>query len=537
MMQGRIWVESEPGRGSTFHFVARFGIPDAIEPRMALTTDQLAGLRVLVVDDNHNARIIHAAMLEAMGLKVDLAESGPKALGLVAESLARNQPYTFVFMDMKMPGMDGIECARQLRAIHSADMPPVLMVTSMDRDEIEEATAGDGNLIQGTLTKPVTSSLLFEAIARQIGGTLPGRNRHEAHRKTLQDAMDKLRGARVLLVEDNELNQELAIELLLMAGLDCVVARDGQEALDILEQNDAFDGVLMDCQMPVMDGYTATRMIRENAAWLDLPVLAMTANNMAGDREKALEAGMNDHIPKPLNIEDMFVTMARWIKPGHARGTVPSQSVPTTATPETLPETLPGIDIRAGLATAAGKKSLYLKLLNRFREGQSGFEAVYRAALQAGNLPEATRHAHTLKGVAGTIGARKLQKSAANLEVLSQHSSPAEELKAALRQTTAELTVVLDGLTSLGTTAPSSASSVPKAAADLLQARLQQLPALLEQGDVEALNRIQEIENLLDTQQREGLFAELLRHIEAFEFEAAATEVRRILTELEISGE
>lgn len=234
MMQGRIWVESEPGRGSSFHFVARFGIPDSIEPRMALTTDQLAGLRVLVVDDNHNARIIHAAMLEAMGLKVDLAESGSRALSLVAESLARNQPYTFVFMDMKMPGMDGIECARQLRNSHSADMPPVLMVTSMDRDEVEEAIAGDGNLIQGTLTKPVTSSLLFEAIARQIGGTLPGRNRHEAHRKTLQDAMDKLRGARVLLVEDNELNQELAIELLLMAGLDCVVAQDGQEALDIL---------------------------------------------------------------------------------------------------------------------------------------------------------------------------------------------------------------------------------------------------------------------------------------------------------------
>ena len=225
------------------------------------------------------------------------------------------------------------------------------------------------------------------------------------------------------------------------------------------------------------------------------------------------------------------------IKPGRARGTIPSQSVPTTATPETLPETLPGIDMKAGLATAAGKRSLYLKLLNRFREGQSGFEAVYRAALQAGNLTEATRHAHTLKGVAGTIGARKLQKSAANLEVLSQHSSPAEELEAVLRQTTAELTVVLDGLTSLGATAPSSASSVPKAAADVLQARLQQLPALLEQGDVEALNHIQEIENLLDTQQRETLFAELLRHVEAFEFEAAATEARRILTELETNGE
>jgi PAS domain S-box-containing protein len=532
LMQGRIWAESEPGHGSTFHFVARFGIPESIEPRTALTTDQLAGLRVLVVDDNHNARIIHAAMLETMGLKVDLAESGPKALTLVAESLAGKQPYTFVFMDMKMPGMDGIECARQLRATHSGDVPPILMVTSMDRDEVEEATAGDQDLIQGTLTKPVTSSLLFEAIARQIGGSLPGRNRHEAHRKTLQEAMDKLRGARVLLVEDNELNQELAIELLLMAGMNCLVARDGQEALDILEQDDAFDGVLMDCQMPVMDGYTATRHIRQHAAWQDLPVLAMTANNMAGDREKALEAGMNDHIPKPLNVEEMFVTMARWFRsrslntPIHARQ-------PAETQPDALPMSLPGIDMKAGLATAAGNEALYRKLLDRFRVGQSGFEAAYRSALQAENLDEATRHAHTLKGVAGTIGARKLQKSAANLEILSQHENRGDALETALNQTAKELAIVVDGLAGLGTTTPASAPPPQGIATNDLHTRLQALPTLLEQGDIEALNHIRELENLLSTQQREGIFAELLKHAEAFEFEAAAAEARRILGELE----
>ena len=229
--------------------------------------------------------------------------------------------------------------------------------------------------------------------------------------------------------------------------------------------------------------------------------------------------------------------MARWIKPGHAKGMVPSQSVPTTATPETLPETLAGIDVKAGLATTAGNQTLYLKLLNRFREGQSGFEAAYRSALQVGNLPEATRHAHTLKGVAGTIGARKLQKSAAILEDLSHHARPAEELDAALTQTTAELAVVLNGLHTLEAAIPPAAFPKQGAAVDDLQARLRRLPALLDQGDVEAMNHIHEIESLLDTQERAGMFAELLRHVEAFEFEAAATEARRIMAELKISGE
>ena len=540
LMQGCIWAESEPGRGSTFHFEACFGIPDRVEPRRALTTEQLAGLRVLVVDDNRNARLIHSAMLEAMGLKVDLAENGAQALSQVAAAIASAKPYAFVFMDMKMPGMDGIECARRLRAQHPDDAPPILMVTSLDHEEVTSAMAEDKTLIQGTLTKPVTSSLLFEAIARQIGGALPSRTRHEAHRKTMQEAMEKLRGVRVLLVEDNELNQELAIELLLMADIDCLLARDGQEALDILEQDDAFDGVLMDCQMPVMDGYTATRRIRENAAWRDLPVLAMTANNMAGDREAALAAGMNDHIPKPLNIEDMFVTLAHWIKPGRAARPMRGEPKPVGSGSTALPAALPGIDMQAGLAVTAGNAALYRKLLNRFREGQAGFEAACRAALEAGHREEATRLAHTLKGLAGTIGARQVQDAAAKLEFLCKHEGSPEMLESTLRQTAADLAEVIGGLRGLaGADSPAAPphQKPPPGALDLLHDKLRALPELLDQGDIEALSHAQEIGNLLDAPQRQGLFAELLKHVETFEFEAAAQTARRLLATFNEAGD
>jgi|GEM_PF-2563831 len=404
LMQGRIWAESEPGQGTTFHFIARFGRPSQATPRTALTSEQLAGLRVLVVDDNQSARTILSHMLEGMGLRVDCAESGTAALTALDRAIEAGANYAVIFMDMKMPAMDGLTCARRMRRDHPETMPPVIVITSLDRETIDEALGEDKTLVRGALTKPVTATVVFEALSRQIGDA-PARTRHVEHNQQLREVMERLRGARVLLVEDNELNQELAIELLLTAGMRCVVARDGQEALDILEQDDAFDGVLMDVQMPVMDGYTATRRIRERPAWARLPVLAMTANNMAGDREQALAAGMNDHIPKPLDMEQMFITLAQWMAPRPSAG-APAASAPPVVAPGELPASLPGIDLTAGLRGAAGKAPLFHKLLLRFRESQSQFEPVFRAATGAGDWSEATRHAHTLKGLAGTIGAR-----------------------------------------------------------------------------------------------------------------------------------
>jgi len=315
-MGGRIWVESEPGKGSSFHFHARFGVQEQPMPRRMFKAEELLGVRVLVVDDNASAREILSTMAKTFGLEVDVAWDGQQALGMVAQADQQDLPYDLVLMDWKMPVMDGVETVRQLQKEQLRQVPTVIMVTAYGREEALGSAQQRGVALQSVLTKPVTASTLLEAIGEALGkGVLTETRAHEKADHT-SGAMAKLAGRRILLVEDNEMNQELAMELLRNAGAEVALANHGQEALDLLAQDARFDAVLMDCQMPVMDGYAATREIRRNPQFKDLPIIAMTANAMAGDREKVIEAGMWDHIAKPINVGEMFATIAKWIEQG-----------------------------------------------------------------------------------------------------------------------------------------------------------------------------------------------------------------------------
>ncbi len=325
LMQGRIWVESQPGVGSVFHFHARFGVQANPQPRRMFRADELRGLRVLVVDDNSSAREILASMAQNFGLAVDVATDGTQALDLLAQAEEQVRPYKLVLMDWKMPVMDGVETIGKLQGL--SNVPSVIMVTAYGREEALGSAQQRGVALHTVLTKPVTSSTLLEAIAEVLGKADVIDIRPQENPDTQGLAMAQLAGAQVLLVEDNDMNQELAMELLANAGMTVVLANNGQEALDILGQGGHFDGVLMDCQMPVMDGYTATREIRKDPALQNLPIIAMTANAMAGDKEKVLQAGMCDHIAKPLNVGDMFATLAKWIKPGTALDDSKSRAV------------------------------------------------------------------------------------------------------------------------------------------------------------------------------------------------------------------
>ena len=248
----------------------------------------------------------------------------------------------------------------------------------------------------------------------------------------------------MLLVEDNDMNQELALELLSQAGMEIVVANNGQEALDILTQDDRFDGVLMDCQMPVMDGYTATREIRKNPAWKDFPVIAMTANAMAGDREKVIESGMIDHIAKPLNIGEMFGTLAKWIVPANPSTPAKSDNLKSTGA-DALPE-LPGIDTQAGLATCMGNMKLYKRLLVKFRDSNADFDKQFAAARQGADPDATIRLAHTIKGTAGNIGARGIMTAAGELELASNNNEPEQVIDKLLANMLDELDPVFKSL-------------------------------------------------------------------------------------------
>jgi len=318
LMGGDLEVDSAPNRGSRFHFSVRFGLQDETTTghHMLVREGGLHGTRTLIVDDNVCAREILTEMAGAIGLIVDAAVDGADALHQVALADRRGEPYDLLLLDWKMPGMDGVECARRLADLdrpHHAT-PQVLMLTAFSRSQVQQRLSEQRVAVSALLTKPVTPSSLFDACVSALGLTVRQAARSARRGECMAGHQATLCGARILLVEDNPINQELALDVLSGAGIIVSVAGNGQEALDMLGK-DAFDGVLMDCQMPVMDGYAATRALRQQAQWRDLPVIAMTANTMVGDRDKAIAAGMNDHIAKPIRVDDMFATLARWVSP------------------------------------------------------------------------------------------------------------------------------------------------------------------------------------------------------------------------------
>jgi len=403
---GEIGVDSEPSRGSRFHFTLPFGVQPDQQPgaQPMPQTSELRGARLLIVDDHPAARELLCTLVASLGLQAEMAADGEAALVAVANADAADRPFKLVLLDWRMPRMDGVECLARLTSIAGRHAPPtVLMVTAFSRDQAERQLQARGLQVAALLPKPVTPSALLDACVTALGLQAPSPRRSEQKLERLQARQASLAGARILLVEDNAINQELACGLLERAGMVVTIAADGQQALAALDE-DSFDAVLMDCQMPVMDGYEATRALRLRPALKDLPVIAMTANAMAGDREKVLAAGMNDHVAKPFRVDDLFATLASWVRP---------------ALTQPVGQNLlmaPGLDVRAGLDAVDGNEALYRRLLGMFRERETDFEARLRQACARGDAAAALRCAHDLKSVAGTLGMPALQQAAAALE-------------------------------------------------------------------------------------------------------------------------
>jgi len=430
-MGGEISVTSSTGVGTTFRFTARFGIGTG-QARWRQPSPDLRGRHLLVVDDNDHAREVMGAMLESMTFRVEAAASGATALEMIAGKDAAGDPFDAVFLDWQMPGMDGIATATRLRGLALGKPPLLIMVTAYGRDDLLASAESVG--IKDIVAKPVTASSLFDSLIATLaaaeGIALPSLARSTGEDEA---SLAALAGARILLVEDNELNQEVAVSLLAETPLIVDVADNGQIALDKLAATD-YDLVLMDMQMPVMDGITATQEIRRQARFAELPVIAMTANAMAVDRERCLAAGMNDHLAKPIDPDALLATLTHWIKP---RVRPDGSSAEPPGTPAPAPARtgdggfkaaalagIAGLDAAAGLRLARGRESLYLKLLRKYVASQQDFIAQLDAALGRNDRPTAIRLAHTLKGVSGQIGAGTLRTLAELLERAIQEGEP-----------------------------------------------------------------------------------------------------------------
>ncbi|MEH6593511.1 MAG: response regulator, partial [Halioglobus sp.] len=513
LMGGSIWVDSKLGSGSVFSFTADFGVQrDSVE-RARYDLRDLASLRALVVDDNAHARDIMCAMLESFDIQAQSAASGADAI-LLLENTPQSEAIDLVLMDWKMPGMDGIETIRLLQASSRiSHLPFVIMLTAHGKEELVAHT--DTVTVHAVLTKPVTSSTLLENIIGTIGRGKILSTSSGQRDGSLTDTIAHLAGTDILLVEDNALNQELAKEILETNGVNVAIANNGQEAIDVL-QNRTFDGVLMDCQMPILDGYSATRLLRKDARFVDLPILAMTANAMAGDREKALDAGMNDHIPKPINVSQMFHTMAQWIRPVENMPTSPTSS-PNRAVNEVSLPALDGVDLESSLDRLQGNRALYLKMLLKFSDTYRDFNSMLSAALASPDRESATRLAHTTKGLAGNIGATALADIASRVEQQLAAGSCTDQDLASLRSEVAALLAQIDP--AVGSTSPDSmAEHFDKTQATAL---LAQLLTMLEDYDAEAGTFMDRHEAELASAETAHDMKKLRKSIDSYDFELA----------------
>jgi CheY-like chemotaxis protein len=410
MMGGKIRVESTPGVGSKFTFSARFKKAEKQGGYRQSVLADLRGLRVLAVDDSDSSLRILSSYLESFTFEVTTANSGQAALDAVRQANEAGRPFALAIVDWKMPQMDGVELAQIMRGMTDLRVrPKILLISAHGLNEM--SLYAKDRVVDGILAKPFQQSKLFDAIARVSGRDGMATGKFKIAAQFNQALVAKIRGAHLLLVEDNPINQQVAQELLDNLGIGICIAENGEEAIALLSEG-SFDGVLMDMQMPVMDGVTATREIRKNPKFASLPIIALTANVMISEQNEFLDAGMNDHIGKPIDPDRLVATLARWVRPARLSASVPV-SMPLLQ--EALPD-LPGIDVAESVRRVGGKVAVYYSLLDKFRVGERHTLVRIREAMFRHDLSGAERLAHTLKGTAGTLGAHALQQQAALLE-------------------------------------------------------------------------------------------------------------------------
>ncbi len=535
MMKGEIWVESNPGVGSTFIFTAWFGLGQSETKRQHFIPD-LVGLRTLVVDDNEQARDILCDVLRGFSLRADSASSGMEAIPKIASADSQD-PYRLILMDWQMPGMDGLEASRLIIQNDSLKHgPKIVMVTAFGREDIRTDAEELG--IGGFLLKPVTPSMLYDTLIELFGVAEQESDSSLPAKKESRLSPDAS-GIRILLVEDNEVNQQVATELLESAGATVTIADHGGEAVRILTEGDgspSFDVVFMDLQMPDMDGFTATRIIRAQPRFRDLPIIAMTAHALVEERQRCLDAGMNDHVSKPIDPVALFATLMRWAKPRHLH-TDGNEARPVKAPDDVILPDIAGVDVAGGLKRVAGNTRLYRNLLAQFVAEQCDAGTQISAAIENGQQELAERVAHTVKGVAGNIGlggvfavAEKLERGIRDRD--SRVPPLIEEFTQLLNSQIQTIRRAL-GDDSIRHSAVGSAHTFDAQAASAAIARLR---SLLESSDGDAIEEFVAVEKILASAVEKERLNALRTEVSNFNFAAALSKLDEIAERCGMDG-
>ncbi|CAK0754054.1 hypothetical protein CCP1ISM_540003 [Azospirillaceae bacterium] len=519
LMGGNIWVESQPGVGTTFAFTLWLETRETPATARPGLPETLGSMRAMVVDDNPTAREILAELLAALPLRCEVVSSGTAALERLQAASDQGAPFDLVFMDWNMPGINGVEAAERIKTSATlTKIPAVVMVTAFGMEEMR--TAAEQTRVDGFLVKPVHQSKLADAVAELFGaipGSASGQNPTGYHAASLQ-------GLRVLLAEDNEVNQQIAVELLQSVGVCIEVARNGAEALRKLQAAppDRFDVVLMDLQMPVLDGFEATRRLRAEPGFAALPVIAMTAHALEEERQRCLAAGMNGHVSKPIDPDALFRTLEQWApdRAGHLAvvdSPDASRVAPATPPPPAAPTfEIPGIDTTTALRRVAGNVAAYRRVLLQFCQAQGDAAVRLRASLNAGDTPGAEHIVHGVKGVAGNIGAEALFATTVTLEIALARG---EVTEANIVEFASQLDHTIQAIRAAvpGETPPVTAGPVTEPAAVVLD----QLASYLTDNDGEAVEHLAAHADLIRASLGGSAFNQLYRALDRFDFSRA----------------
>ncbi|NOQ76431.1 MAG: response regulator [Methylococcaceae bacterium] len=527
LMGGSIHVESTTGEGSTFSFTIKLPInhehSDLENTAKALHRGRG---KMLVVDDNESSREIIEKQLHAQGIEVTTVVSGAAALEVL-----KRKSYDAVIMDWKMPGMDGIETLSEIGLLDIALPPVVVMVTAYDKSDLEDELYEQDLSVGGMLTKPFSSSTLWDALNGALNAGLKTPAQIEVKPTIEKQKPEKpLLGRHILLVEDNEVNQHLALSLLKIHGMTADLAEDGQKALDRLSEG-KYDCVLMDCQMPVMDGYMATQLIREQYG-NDLPVIAMTANVMNEDIELARKSGMDDVIAKPIDVAIMIETMAKWII-GQSRQ---SETTMGEVVDIKAPSSTEHINSEEGLRLLAGDNTLYYQVLSRFKDSFVSAGDKLITLLENSDVDDAMRLAHSIKGTAANIGTTLLHQIASDIEKLcyrqelTQAKDRVAEFNISLNGVLKEIDVLL-----LSSDKPDGTQKIKKddTSPEQVELLIHKLREDLESYDADAESSFEALQNSVDTVKKRHALDGVANALKQYDFEQALLELNVLYPENE----
>ncbi|PWC58887.1 histidine kinase [Azospirillum sp. TSH7] len=599
LMNGAMDVESEPGKGSVFRFQAEFGLQRGAAGRPVLPLRPVPrDLAVLVVDDNPTAREVLGEIATAFGWTVSACCDGQSAIAELERAAAAGHAYDVVLMDWKMPGMDGIEAARRIRADAESGTPMIIVISGYGRERLGSRFEEAG--ISGFLVKPVTASTLLDAVtvayaqsgqsdaglrlpvpvpapAGEQGAGSPGGGLWGP----VWDASRALHGRRLLLADDNAISRQVAWEILERAGASVTTAGTGRQAVECVRSAEQpFDAVLLDVQMPDMDGFAATAAIRALPGGRQLPIIAMTASALPADRQRCLDNGIDAHVPKPLDLPQLFATLARWIGPPlvavrpstpcgagpipprgeamlTAAGASASGLAATSPAPAgrptgqgagqgtNLPDELPGIDLADALNRLDGDAGLFRRFIGQFAGSYGDVVERIAGALEGGDLSAAKSIAHELKSVAGNVGARRLSESADAVQIAAQRGDAAA-VAAEVPVLRAELALVLDSARRLaaegvGGEAADGGTGEPATPARsaesrrLLAGQLPQFATLLQDSNFAAAEEFAMLAPLLTDWVEPSTMKGLSAAIDALDFTKALGIVQRIARDLGLS--